>query len=229
VAVLHGDRVLLRGWRADDLAPFAALNADPRVMEHYPAPLTRAQSDALVRERIVPQLAERGYGLWAVEVPGVAPFVGFVGLQVPGFEARFTPCVEIGWRLAFPFWGRGYATEAARAAVAFGFATAGLEEIVSFTVPANRRSIAVMERLGMTPDGEFAHPRLPPGHPLQRHVLYRLSRPPQVESIVSRCRTTVRVIFSTPKTSPRGDARAYQPTSLPSGREGSRGTVGSRL
>jgi RimJ/RimL family protein N-acetyltransferase len=170
---LHSERVVLRGWRADDLAPFAALNADPRVMEHYPATLTRVESDTLVRERIVPQFAERGFGLWAVEVPGVAPFIGFVGLQVATFEAHFTPCGEIGWRLAFAYWGRGFATEAARAAIAFGFTEAGLEEIVSFTVPANRRSIAVMERLEMTYHGEFEHPNLPPGHRLRTHVLYR--------------------------------------------------------
>ncbi len=145
-------------------------------MEHHPTTLTRDESDAVVHERIVPELAERGFGLWAVEVPGVAPFIGFVGLQVPTFEAHFTPCVEIGWRLAFPFWGRGFATEAARAAVAFGFAEACLEEIVSFTVPANGRSIAVMERLEMRYDGEFEHPNLPSGHPLRTHVLYRLSR-----------------------------------------------------
>jgi RimJ/RimL family protein N-acetyltransferase len=169
--------VLLRGWRSDDLAPFAALNADPRVMEHYPSRLTRVQSDTFVRERIVPQFVERGYGLWAVEAPGITPFIGYVGLQAPTFEAHFTPCVEIGWRLAFPSWGHGYATEAARAAVAYGFAEVGLEEIVSFTVPANRRSISVMERLGMREDGAFEHPRLPPGHPLREHVLYRLSRP----------------------------------------------------
>jgi RimJ/RimL family protein N-acetyltransferase len=174
---LHTERVVLRGWRADDLEPFASLNADPRVTEHFPATLTRTQSDALVHERIVPQFAERGFGWWAIEVPGVAPFIGFVGLQAPTFEAHFTPCVEIGWRLAVPCWGHGYATEAARAAVAFGFAEAGLEEVVSFTVPANRRSIAVMERLGMGYDGEFEHPNLPPGHLLRTHVLYRLSRP----------------------------------------------------
>ena len=175
--MLRGERVLLRAWRADDLEPFAALNADARVMEFYPAPFTRTQSDAIVTERILPGFAERGFGLWAVEVPGVVPFIGFVGLQAPAFEAHFTPCVEIGWRLAFPFWGNGYATEAARVAVAFGFTTADLDEIVSFTVPANRRSVAVMERLGMRYDGEFEHPRLPAGHPLRRHVLYRLARP----------------------------------------------------
>lgn len=173
---LHAERVVLRGWRADDLAPFASLNADPRVMEHYPATLTRVQSDTFVRERIVPQFAERGFGLWAVEVPGVAPFIGYVGLQVVTFQAHFTPCVEIDWRLAFPFWGRGFATEAARAAVTLGFTEAGLEEIVSFTVPANRRSIAVMERLEMRYHGEFEHPDLPSGHLLRTHVLYRLSR-----------------------------------------------------
>lgn len=170
--------MLLRRWLPEDLAPFAALNADPRVMEHFPALLTRPQSDAFVRERIVPQFAERGFGLWAVEVPGVAPFIGYVGLLEHTFEADFTPCVEIGWRLAFSQWGHGYATEAARLAVAFGFAEAGLEEIVSFTVPANRRSVAVMERLGMVFAGEFEHPGLPPGHALRRHVLYRLARPP---------------------------------------------------
>jgi RimJ/RimL family protein N-acetyltransferase len=167
--------VLLRAWRAEDLEPFGALNADPRVMEHYPARLTRAESDDLVR-RVVPQFATRGFSLWAVEVPGVAPFIGYVGLVEPTFETRFTPCVEIGWRLAFPYWGQGYATEGARAVLSFGFEDAGLDEIVSFTAPANRRSVAVMERLNMTQDGEFNHPRLPQGHPLQRHVLYRLSK-----------------------------------------------------
>ena len=174
--VLRSGRVLLRGWRVEDLEPFAAMNADLHVMEHYPAPLTRAQSDALVLERIVPAFAEHGYGLWAVEVPGVSPFIGFVGLQAPGFEAHFTPCIEIGWRLAALYWGHGYATEAARAALAFGFAEAGLEEIVSFTVPANRRSIALMERLEMTYAGEFEHPNLLPGDPLRTHVLYTLVR-----------------------------------------------------
>lgn len=174
-SVIRAGRVLLRGWRAGDLEPFAALNADPRVMEHYPAPLTRSESDDLVRS-IAESLATRGFSLWAVEVASVAPFIGYVGLREATFESRFTPCVEVGWRLAAPYWGRGYATEAARAAIAFGFTDAGLEEIVSFTVPANSRSIAVMRRLNMTQDGEFDHPRLPQGHPLRRHVLYRLPR-----------------------------------------------------
>jgi RimJ/RimL family protein N-acetyltransferase len=173
---LRGERVLLREWLPDDLAPFAAMNADPRVMEHYPAPLSQAESDSFVRGRIAQQFARHGFGLWAVEVPGVASFVGYAGLSVPTFEADFTPCVEIGWRLAFRRWGHGYATEAARVAIRYGFEEAELDEIVSFTVPANRRSIAVMERLGMTYAGEFEHPRLPPGHRLRRHVLYRLAR-----------------------------------------------------
>lgn len=146
--------------------------------EHLPAPLSRAQSDA-VAERIGAHFAQHGFGLWAVEVAGVAPFAGFVGLSIPRFAARFTPCVEVGWRLAAEHWGHGYATEGARAALAYGFDRLGLAEIVAFTVPANERSRQVMARLGMTrdPDGDFDHPALPEGHRLRRHVLYRIARP----------------------------------------------------
>jgi RimJ/RimL family protein N-acetyltransferase len=170
-------RLLLRMWRDEDRVPFAALNADPRVMEHFPKLLDRAESDA-VAARIRENFDRRGFGLWAVEVPGVAEFIGFVGLSVPHFEAHFTPCVEIGWRLARDHWGFGFASEAARAAVDFGFSQLELDQIVSFTVPANKRSRAVMERIGMTrtPVDDFDHPSLPDGHPLRRHVLYRLSR-----------------------------------------------------
>jgi len=170
-------RLLLRPWRDDDLAPFAALNADPRVMEHFLAPLSRAESDTLA-ERIRAGFDERGMGLWAVEVPGVAPFIGFTGLCRPGFEAPFGPSVEVGWRLAAAHWGKGYATEAAEAAVGAGFGPFGLGEIVSFTVLANRRSWRVMEKLGMRrdPADDFDHPRVPEGHALRRHVLYRLRR-----------------------------------------------------
>jgi RimJ/RimL family protein N-acetyltransferase len=129
-----------------------------------------------VLERVLPMFAANGFGWWAVEVPGVAPFAGFVGLQEPSFETWFTPCVEVGWRFAHEHWGHGYATEAARLAIAYGFDRVGLDEIVSFTVPANRRSVAVMERLGMRYDGEFEHPRLPVGSRLRTHVLYRLAR-----------------------------------------------------
>jgi RimJ/RimL family protein N-acetyltransferase len=170
-------RVLLRGWRGEDLDPFAAMSADPEVMRHFPATLSRAETAALI-DRVQDHFARHGFGLWAAELPGEAPFAGFVGLAVPRFEAAFTPCVEVGWRLARPYWGRGYATEAARAALHHGFTVLGLEQIYSFTVPGNFRSRAVMERLGLRhyPDEDFDHPMLIEGHPLRRHVLYRIRR-----------------------------------------------------
>jgi RimJ/RimL family protein N-acetyltransferase len=175
--VIRTERLSLREWRDADLAPFAALNADPEVARYLPAPLSRAESDALAA-RIRAGLAARPYGLWAVEIPGEAPFIGFVGLAPVSFEARFTPCVEVGWRLSRAHWGKGYASEAARAALAHGFGAVGLDAIVSFTTRENRASRRVMERLGMRrdPAEDFEHPRLPPGHPLRPHVLYRLSR-----------------------------------------------------
>ncbi len=153
------------------------MNADPVVMEHFPAVLTREESDALV-DQIEAGFESNGFGLWAVEVRDGAPFVGFVGLNVPRFDAPFTPAVEIGWRLDRRHWGRGYATEAAGSALAAGFSEAGLEEIVSFTSTGNLRSRRVMERLGMhrAPADDFDHPRLPVGHQIRRHVLYRLRR-----------------------------------------------------
>src|SRR5689334_12753197 len=154
------------------------MNADPRVMEFFPAPLSREESDALIT-RIEAGFDRHGFGLWALEVRETGEFIGFTGLAPPEFEAHFTPAVEVGWRLAAPAWGRGYATEAARAAIAFGFERAGLEEIVSMTSVLNERSRAVMERLGMSrdPADDFDHPGIPAGHPLRRHVLYRLSAP----------------------------------------------------
>ena len=174
---IRTERLLLRQWVAADRAPFAAMNADPEVAAYLPGTIARAESDAFA-DRIEAHFHSHGYGLWAVEAPGVTPFAGFVGLLIPRFEARFTPCVEIGWRLAHAYWGQGYATEAAGAALDFGFRQLGLEEIVSFTVPDNARSRAVMERIGMTrdPDGDFDHPRLPEGHRLRKHVLYRIRR-----------------------------------------------------
>jgi len=175
--ILTTARLRLRQWREEDLAPFAALNADPQVMEFFPKVLTRAESDA-VAGRIRDHFVRHGFGLWAVEAPGAADFVGFVGLAVPSFEAHFTPCVEIGWRLAREHWGHGYATEAATAALAFGFGDRALEEIVAFTVPANIPSRRVMGRLGMRrlPADDFEHPAIAAGHPLRSHVLYRLRR-----------------------------------------------------
>jgi RimJ/RimL family protein N-acetyltransferase len=171
------ERLLLRAFLDRDREPFAAMNADPRVMEHFPGTLTRDESDALV-ERIAERWAEDGLGLWAVERREDGAFLGFTGLAPPRFEASFTPCVEVGWRLAVDAWGHGYATEAARASLRFGFEDRDLDEILSWTVPANVRSRAVMERLGMThdPADDFDHPSLPVGSPLRRHVLYRLSR-----------------------------------------------------
>ena len=182
--VLQGPRVLLRSWRATDRAPFAALNADPQVMEHFPAPLTTAQSDAMIA-RAQALLDERGWGSWALEIGG--QLAGFTGLTRPGFEAHFTPCVEIGWRLARPFWGHGYASEAARLALAHGFEQLGFDAIVSFTATTNLRSQAVMRRLGMRhdPADDFDHPSLPDGHRLRRHVLYRLQRSRWTHSISS--------------------------------------------
>jgi len=176
IATLSTERLLLRPWRDGDLAPFADLNADPAVMEHFPATLTGAESDA-VAGRMQAGLAERGFGWWVAEVPGVAPFIGVIALAVPSFKAPFTPCVDVGWRLAKAHWGRGYATEGARECLRFGFEELGLAEIVSLTTTTNTRSKAVMRRLGMTrdPADDFDHPRVPEGHPLRRHVLYRLS------------------------------------------------------
>jgi len=169
-------RLRLRHWRGEDLAPFAALNADPLAMRYLGRLLSRSESDAFARGA-EETLTRRGFGLWALELRESGRFAGCVGLAVPSFEAHFTPCVEAMWRLAPDTWGHGYATEAARASLEFGFTQAGLGEIVAFTVPANTRSRAVMLRLGMhhDPADDFEHPRLPPGDPLRGHVLYRLT------------------------------------------------------
>jgi RimJ/RimL family protein N-acetyltransferase len=172
------DRLRLRAWLPTDRAPFAALNADPRVMEHFVTTLSRERSDALAIE-FEEAFDWQGFGFWAVEVPGVTAFAGFIGFEVPAFQTHFTPCVEIGWRLSADYWNRGYATEGARAALRFGFDTLQLAEIVATTVPRNVRSRRVMEKLGMlrNPADDFDHPLVPDGHPLRRHVLYRLSNP----------------------------------------------------
>lgn len=172
---LSSGRICLRHWSDKDREAFAAMNSDARVMEFLPSYLGRAESDAMV-DRIEEHFSEHGFGLWAIEVPDVAHFIGFTGLAVARFSAPFTPCVEVGWRLAFEYWGHGYATEAARLALGYGYGTLGLSEVVSFTAATNQRSRSVMERLGMRrdPAEDFDHPALPDGHPLRRHVLYRL-------------------------------------------------------
>jgi ribosomal-protein-alanine N-acetyltransferase len=175
VVGLETERLLLRRWREQDRDAFAAMNSDPVVMEHFVSVLSRAESDALL-DRIEARFARDGFGLWAVEERGSGELLGFTGIQRVPFVAPFTPAVEVGWRLRRAVWGHGYATEAATAALAFGFGTAGLGEIVAMTTPSNERSIAVMERLGMRrdPDADFDHPRIPAGHPLRRHILYRV-------------------------------------------------------
>lgn len=171
---LRTERLILRPWRDDDLEPFAALNADPEVMEFFPARLDRAQSDATA-ERIRAHFTRHGFGLWAVEVPGVAPFIGFTGLQHPAFM----PGVEVGWRLARSAWFAGYATEAARASLAWGFAHLDVPEIVAMVVPDNARSQRVMVKLGMRrdPGADFEHPMIPAGSRHRAHWLFRLPRP----------------------------------------------------
>ncbi len=168
-------RLRLRQWQAADRAPFAALVADPQVMRYFPAPLTRAQSDAMA-DRCEALIAERGWGLWAVERKADQRFIGFVGLHIPQADLPCAPCVEIGWRLAQDAWGLGFATEAATAALAVGFQPLQLREIVAFTTQTNLRSQAVMQRLGMVRDStaDFDHPALPATHPLRPHVLYRI-------------------------------------------------------
>ncbi len=169
-------RLRLRQWRASDREPFAALNAEPEVMEHFPAVLGRRASDAMA-DRLEGLIALRGWGLWAVEEKGGAPFVGFVGLHVPTADLPCAPCIEIAWRLARAHWGKGYATEAACGALRVGFDRLGFDTIVSFTAVGNRRSRAVMERIGMRDTGVvFDHPTIPVGHRLRPHCLYRITR-----------------------------------------------------
>ncbi len=176
MTTLKTQRLILRPWREEDLESFAQLNADPRVMECLIGPLSQQKSNELAM-LIQNKMKEQGWGFWAVEVPGVADFIGMIGLAHVLFSAPFTPAVEIGWRLAHNFWGKGYATEGAKAALDFGFQVIKLHEIVSFTVVDNMRSRHVMEKLGMhrDPKDDFDHPKVPKGHLLERHVLYRLA------------------------------------------------------
>jgi RimJ/RimL family protein N-acetyltransferase len=170
---IETQRLRLRQWRRADYEPFADLNADPRVMEFFPAALTRIESDALAT-RCADLIRENGWGPWAVELRASGVFIGCVGLHTPSEQLPFSPCVEVLWRLATEHWGQGLASEAARAACGFGVRSLKLKEIVSFTVVGNHRSRRVMERLGMQLAGTFEHPVLPARHPLRLHYLYRL-------------------------------------------------------
>jgi len=176
--MLETERLLLRRWQDSDREPFAAINADPRVMEFFPGLLTREESDQLI-DSIESHFDNRGFGLFATELKAEHALIGFIGLHVATFQAHFTPCVEIGWRIAAPYWGKGLATEGSREVIRYAFEWLRLESLVSFTAPENLASRRLMEKLGMThdPAEDFDHPRLPPGHRLRRHVLYRLKNP----------------------------------------------------
>ena len=174
---LESARLHLRPWRDTDLPEFAAMCADPQVMRYFPAPLSRLESAALIG-RVRGHFAEYGYGVWALERKDTGAFIGFTGLGVVGFNAPFTPAIEIGWRLARDHWGLGYASEAAWTALRCGFDRLGLEEVVSFTAQSNLSSEKVMQAIGMhhDPADDFEHPKLPADHPLRHHILYRISR-----------------------------------------------------
>ena len=174
---LRTERLILRPWRDEDLPAFVAINAHPEVMEHNGGPRSRARSEDAARE-VRQHFTDHGFGLWAVELPAVAPFIGFIGLAVSDLEVPFTPCIEIGWRLARAHWGRGYATEGARASLDFGFRELGLDQILSYTAALNLRSQRVMDKIGMVCNHaeDFDFPRVPEGHPHRRSVLYRITR-----------------------------------------------------
>jgi RimJ/RimL family protein N-acetyltransferase len=171
-------RLLLRPWQESDREPFQRMNADPRVMEFFAAPLSPEESDRTI-DRVQAHIAEHRFGFFAAELRATGEFIGFVGMAHVPFEAHFTPCVEIGWRLAAAHWNRGLATEGARCCLRYAFQELALPEVVAFTAPANLRSRRVMEKLGMSrsPADDFQHPRLPEGHPLRPHVLYRVANP----------------------------------------------------
>ncbi|MEO7105441.1 MAG: GNAT family N-acetyltransferase [Rhodoferax sp.] len=173
---LRTPRVLLRQWKDSDIDAWAAMNADPEVRRYFPSVLSRADAQGEA-DRIRASIAQRGWGMWALEVPGVHPFAGFVGLNLPGYEAPWMPAVEIGWRLAPAAWHKGYATEGAAAALHFAFTQLRLPQVVAMSVPTNGPSHSVMERIGMVRDeaADFDHPRVPDGSPLKRHILHRVT------------------------------------------------------
>ncbi len=172
--MIETQRLILRRWKESDHEPFSALNADSKVCKFFPNTLSKKESNALA-DKIEDRFNENGFGFYALEHKENGNFIGFCGLNKPSFKAHFTPCVEIGWRLSSAYWNKGYATEAARAALDEGFNHYDLKEIVSFTVPENIASRRVMEKIDLTRDdeGDFDHPALPDGHPLKHHVLYR--------------------------------------------------------
>lgn len=177
ISSIQTKRLLMRPWTQEDLIPFAKMNANPRVREYFPAVLSKEESDQEAKF-IIKFSNEHGWGFWAIELPNIAPFIGFIGLENVDFSAHFTPAVEIGWRLDHEYWGQGYATEGARACLAFGFEQLHLKEIVSFTALGNLRSQRVMQKIGMhhSSNDDFDHPKVADDSKLKRHILYRISK-----------------------------------------------------
>ncbi len=175
--IIETDRLILRTWIEADKFDYYLINQDPKVIEHLPSSITLEEASTFADKTNLHQ-SEKGFCLWAAELKSTGEFIGFIGLNYTNWPAHFTPAIEVGWRLGSKFWGHGYATEGALASLKFGFDKCGLNEIVSFTVPANSRSIKVMERIGMKRDieGDFAHPKYPPEHRLSKHVLYKISK-----------------------------------------------------
>jgi RimJ/RimL family protein N-acetyltransferase len=172
---LETDRLILRAWSKEDLLPFAKLNANPKVMEHFPKTLTLEETQKMIQV-LEERFLKDGFSFFATELKSTGEFIGFIGLNIPGYPLPFAPCVEIGWRLDEEFWNKGYATEGAIACLKWGFESLGLKEIVSFTATTNKTSERIMQKIGMSRDaaGDFAHPNLAPDHPLSQHVLYRI-------------------------------------------------------
>ncbi len=174
IAGLETERLLLRRWRLSDTVPFAEINADPEVMHHFPRTLNADETKSFIAAA-ESHFAREGFGLWAVELRQTAQFIGFVGLSIPRFETHFTPCVEVGWRLASAHWGNGYAPEGAMEVLRDAFVRIKLQEVVSFTASSNKKSIRVMEKIGMRRSGVFGHPLVDKDHALFEHVLYKIS------------------------------------------------------
>ena len=172
--VIRTERLGLRFWKPEDLEPFAKMNSDPEVMKYFPAPMTMKESKEAL-DRIVSHFSNYRYGLFVLEMLEDRRFIGFTGFNRPAFESYFTPCVEIGWRLIIEAWGKGYATEAAAACLEYGFDALRFREVYSFTSVLNKSSERVMQKIGMEKEGEFDHPKIEQGHPLRKHVLYKIS------------------------------------------------------
>ena len=178
--VIETERLILRTWQDSDFRRFTLMNQDPLVMEFFPKTLSQEESADSYR-RITDFIQQKGFGLFAAEEKGSEEYMGFIGFNQPTFSSYFTPCIEIGWRLDRRFWNRGFATEGAKACLAYGFSSLDFKEVVSFTSTINKKSINVMKKIGMAFDGEFEHPNVEEGHPLRKHILYRISRPEMVE------------------------------------------------